>query len=307
MKTKKLKLIFFVVFYSFFSVLYSSESKIIIKVDNKVITSYELKNKILTTLILAGEDINQENINQTKPLVLRSLIELKIKENEIKKYNIEVSDSEVKKNLETFSKGNLQQFQQKFKSNNLNFEIFKNDLKTELAWRKLIYVLYNKKVKINESEIELEFNKILNNDQNINYRLSELMVNFTDEIEKNKKIEEIEEQINSIGFDKTFIKYNDSMIETNLGDLGWVNSEALSKNILNSVKNLKINEVSKPIIVGNTILFLKMIDKKKIELKDENIENIKNKILNAKKNQRYNLYSNSHLSKLKNISIIKYQ
>ena len=263
MKTKKLKLIFFVVFYSFFSILYGSESKIIIKVDNKVITSYELKNKILTTLILAGEDINQENINQTKPLVLRSLIELKIKENEIKKYNIEVSDSEVKKNLETFSKGNLQQFQQKFKSNNLNFEIFKNDLKTELAWRKLIYVLYNKKVKINESEIELEFNKILNNDQNINYRLSELMVNFTDEIEKNKKIEEIEEQINSIGFDKTFIKYNDSMIETNLGDLGWVNSEALSKNILNSVKNLKINEVSKPIIVGNTILFLKMIDKKK--------------------------------------------
>ena len=51
------------------------ENKIIVKINNDIISSYELKNKILTTLILANEEVNQENINKSKPLVLKNLIE----------------------------------------------------------------------------------------------------------------------------------------------------------------------------------------------------------------------------------------
>ena len=32
-------------------------NKIVVKVENKIITNYEIKNKILTTLILANEEI----------------------------------------------------------------------------------------------------------------------------------------------------------------------------------------------------------------------------------------------------------
>ena len=42
------------------SFLLAYENKIIAKIDNKVITSYELKNKILTTLMLSNEEINQK-------------------------------------------------------------------------------------------------------------------------------------------------------------------------------------------------------------------------------------------------------
>ena len=57
--------------------LFAYENKIIAKINNSVITPYDLKNKILTTLILANEEINQENINKTKPLVFQSFIDLK--------------------------------------------------------------------------------------------------------------------------------------------------------------------------------------------------------------------------------------
>ena len=86
---------------------------------------------------------------------MNSLINLKIKENETKKYKIEVSQLEINNNLKTFAPDNLDNFIKKFESNNLNFEIFKKDLKTELAWRKLIYYLLNNKIKINDSEINL--------------------------------------------------------------------------------------------------------------------------------------------------------
>ena len=57
----------------------SIESKIIAKVENSVLTSHELKNKIRVTLILSDQEINQNNINNVKSNVLTSLLNLKIK------------------------------------------------------------------------------------------------------------------------------------------------------------------------------------------------------------------------------------
>ena len=309
MNKKNLKYIFFLLFYLYFLNLFSYENKIVVKVDNKVVTSYELKNKILTTLFLSNEEINQENINKTKALVINSLIDLKVKENEISKFKIEVSNLEINKNLETYSKGDIENFKKLFLNNNLNFQIFRDDLKTELAWRKLIFALYKNKVNINQSEIDLELQNILedNKNANIEFRLSELLVDFETNEDKNAKIAEINDQIKKIGFDNAVLKYSKSLNKGNMGDLGWVNSESLSKNILKVIENLGINDVSNPIISSNTILFIKITDKKVFKLDKKNIENLKKRILDTKKNQRFNLYSNSHLSKLKNLSLIKYQ
>ena len=52
-------------------------NNIIAKIGNKIITDYEVKNKILTTLVLSNEQINQENINKLKKQSLDSLVQKK--------------------------------------------------------------------------------------------------------------------------------------------------------------------------------------------------------------------------------------
>ena len=42
------------------------ESKIIVKVENEIVTNFEIKNKILSSLIISNEEINQNNINKYK-------------------------------------------------------------------------------------------------------------------------------------------------------------------------------------------------------------------------------------------------
>ena len=49
-------------------------NKIILKVENEIITNYEVKNKILTSLVLAGDEITQENIDKLKKQALESII-----------------------------------------------------------------------------------------------------------------------------------------------------------------------------------------------------------------------------------------
>ena len=61
--------------------------------------------------------------------------------------------------------------------NEIDFEIFKEDFKTEIIWRKLIYNLYNKKVEIPESEINLQLKKIINEEKK-KYRLQIIRISY---------------------------------------------------------------------------------------------------------------------------------
>lgn len=303
-----LKKILILFFYFYFSNLVAFENKILVKVNNKVVTSYDLKNKILSTLVLSNQVINQQNIDGSKSLALKSLIESKIKEIEINKYKVKVTDIELNNSLIQISNNELDNFKRQFANNNINYEIYKSDLKIEIAWRKLIYSLYNKKVEISDSEINSELKQILlqGKKDNTEFKLTELLISYENIKERDKKIREINQQINTIGFDNVLKQYNVSLNKSDLGDLGWVNAQSLSKNILTAIKDLKINEISKPIILGNNILFLKLKDKRS-SASNLDKETIKKNLIEKKKNQRFLLYSNSHLSKIKNLAVIEYK
>jgi parvulin-like peptidyl-prolyl isomerase len=134
-----------------------------------------------------------------------------------------------------------------------------------------------------------------------------LVISFKNESEKNKKIKEMKEQINLIGFDKSIQKFSESLSKNNLGDLGWVNSTSLSSVISKKIVSMKINDISDPIIMGNNILFLKLNNIREVKKEEIDNEELKNRILNSKKNQMFNMFSSSHLSKLKNIATIEYK
>ena len=63
------------------------QEKILIKVDNEIISSYDLSNQIKTILFLSNREINNSNITQFKKVAFENLINLRIKKNEILKKN----------------------------------------------------------------------------------------------------------------------------------------------------------------------------------------------------------------------------
>ena len=73
------------------------------------------------------------------------------------------------------------------------------------------------------------------------------------------------------------------------------------------LKNLKPGQVSKPIIQTNSILFIKLNSERILENNDIDEELLKKNLIRRKQDELFNLYSRSHLSKLKNNSLIEYK
>ena len=67
---------------------------------------------------------------------------------------------------------------------------------------------------------------------------------------------------------------------------------------------MKPGDVSKPIISVESIIILKLDEKKISKINDSDIKRLKSNILNKKRNKIFELYSRSLLSKVKNNSLI---
>jgi len=277
-----------------------------LKIGNKIITNYEVKNKILTTLILSNQAINQNSIDKLKGQSLDSLIEKKVKEIELEKHQLKIDEARVLNYLNSISSNNIEELKKTFKENNISFSLFKEEIEIQFKWQKFILKTYSNQVKVNENIIDKEIEEILTKQKNVlQLRLSEIEFSINNNKSDQKKISEIINLINEIGFENVALKFTTSPSSSAKGDLGWVNYNSLSKKIIQVLKGLNEGDISKPIINSGSATILKVQKKRQSDVKNLNIENLRENLINRKRNELYNLYSQSLLSKLKNSTLIE--
>lgn len=201
----------------------------------------------------------------------------------------------------------MEKLKNNFKNYNLDFNIWKKEIETDLKWQQFIYFKYSKKIEIDEKLINEEVKKIMkSSSQNREVNLSEIEVFQDEKITNDELISKIMKQISQNGFENTAQKFSISDSALDRGNLGWINLNILSKKVNNAIKILKPGQISEPIIQPNSILILKLNSSRNLQSK-KNVELIKKNLINQKQNELFNLYSRSHLSKLKNNNLIQYK
>ena len=138
------------------------------------------------------------------------------------------------------------------------------------------------------------------------FKLSEIEILINNDTRDVEKINNLISLIEKIGFEDAALKFSISSTAENKGNLGWINSKTLSKNIFEIVNKLNIGQISNPIIKQGSATILKLTDLRKSNISNLDKENLRKNILNNKKNELFNLYSQSLLSKLKNSTLIEY-
>ncbi len=306
----KIKICKIISFYFIFLLVEANAitNKIVLKVENEIITNYEVKNKILTSLVLAGDQISQENINNLKKRALESLIENKLKIIELKKFKIEKNVSQINSYLNSISGNDILALEKKFKTNNIDYSLFLEEIEIQTKWQKFIYNFYKGKIEINENSVNDDLKKIVEDKKSFKeYNISEIEIMTDENSNIDQLVLDLKNKINDEGFETTALKYSISASSKDKGNLGWINSKSLSKEIFEILKNLNSGQISQPIKGPNSILFLKLVDVRTSKVENVNINDLRKRIVDQKKNEMFNLYSKSHLSKLRNSVLIEYK
>ena len=280
----------------------SIETKIIHNIQNEIITNIDIKNefKYLVALNNSLKDLDEERILNISN---ESAIREKIKKIEISKnfkainLNEDYSELLLKNIYSRLNLKSINEFEIYLKNYDLKISDIKAKITIDALWNELIIKKYSSKVVINEAEIK---KKILKNEKikSKEYQLSEIIFEVENKEEIEKKYKEVVKSINEIGFENSAATYSFSESAKIGGDIGWINQNSLNNNIRKNISSLKIGEFTKPIILSNGILILKLINTKNSET-TINFENELKKAINYERNRQLNQYSKIYYNKIK--------
>tara|TARA_B100000963_G_scaffold334785_1_gene328292 strand:+ start:300 stop:1232 length:933 start_codon:yes stop_codon:yes gene_type:complete len=306
----KIKLIFFFfILLSFFKNSSANiEDKIVAKIGNEIVTNYDIVNEINTILALTNKPADKKEFAKLQNIAFLSIKKRLVKENEIKRYKIKKYNKIDVNNYILGLENNLGLIQQNislkdhFKRYGANYDIYFEGVVINFKWNSLIYSLYRKQLDVDEELIKSELKKQIQEERTIEeYNLSEIVLENWDQT----KLSLVKQSIEENGFIKTANLYSDSVSSVKGGSIGWVVSKSISNAYLKEILKLNKTQISEPIKVNNNIVFIRLNDKRILNQNNLDLVKIERKIINQKKEEKLNIFSNSHYLNLEKKTYIE--
>jgi peptidyl-prolyl cis-trans isomerase SurA len=292
----------FVIFYVLLNESIAIENKIILKVENHIITSLDIFEEI-KNLKFFNKNLNQIKNEEIYQIALQSILNQKIKEIEISKKFDEIKlDDEnylnflIESKYKSLGYETLSEFKKELTNRKINFNNFEEKIKIDILWSQIIYSKYYSKIKINEKELRKEIlsKKNISN----SYELSEIVFNIENIDEVNSKYQLITEDIQKLGFDNAALKHSISTTASSGGNLGWIDEKQINSKLRNELNNTQVGNITKPIRIPGGFIILKKNDVKKTEV-NLNIEQELKKLIDYNQETQLRNYSNVYFNKIK--------
>mgnify|MGYP001476553802 CR=1 FL=1 len=303
--------IFFYIFITF-SLIQSSvkaaEAKIILKVNNSIITNKDIENEI-NYLIAFNEELSSLESKDLNNIGKNSLLREIIKKDELEKYyDLDEESKQLSKIVRDFylriNLENEEQFKLFLKNKNVNYDSFKKKISIEVLWNRFIYEKYNKLLDIDESLIKEKLDKKIKLKNEIDsFFISELLFISESKSEFDLKYSKILDSINTVGFDSTARIYSIADSSKYGGEIGWISENQLSKEILDIVQNIDLGEFSNPINTPSGFLII-LLENKKKELANLNYDDELKNMLKNERDKQLNQYSSLYYKRIEKKSII---
>ena len=287
---------------------YSDENVYIVyKVNNQIITNADIEKEYLYLTSL-----NNQLKSLDKPRVLKisreSALREMIKKIELAKYfdlkklnlNIDVYLQSFYENLNIKSDS---EFEQYLKGNNMSLDYIKTKIQIEILWNQLIYDRYFVQINIDKDELRKKLDEANNKINQKVYSLSEILFDKENNSSFKKKLEDIDQSINEIGFNNTANIYSVSDSSKFGGKIGWVEEKKLSKKIIQELESLEADQYTAPIQMGASFLILK-IEEIKYEKTTINKDEELNKMIQFETSKQLDQFSKIFYKKIKINSLI---
>ena len=300
-----LKNFFFLTTIFFLSINYCSSDinlKIVMKINNEIITTYDIEQEKNYLLALNPNLRKIDEIQLTK-IAKKSLTKETIRKIEILKYKeLKLENSQIENVLinliQNLNFSDKNEFENYLKNFSISLKDLKKKIEIENEWKNMVYGKYKNSVNINKEEIILKINDFNKDNFTFEYNLSEIIFTIKNNETYENEFQKIKDSININGFENTANLFSISDSSKVGGKIGWVAKKNLSSEINNKIENLKENEYSAPIKLGNNFLILKINNTRK-QLKEMDKQAEFDKMIFIETTKQLDKFSNIFYNKIK--------
>lgn len=152
---------------------------ILVSVNNDIISSYDLKQRMQLLMVTSEVQVTQENFQVFQQQALRSLVEEKLKLQELKHWKLEISDEEVDQEIERMANQSGmtgEQLLAEFKKAGIEPATFRQQIRAEIGWQRLVNGRFRSSAKVGKDQVDAQMDKLIEDSQKPQYEVAEIYI-----------------------------------------------------------------------------------------------------------------------------------
>jgi len=239
-------------------------------VNDDIVTTHDLRQRTLFMVATTGIERDEKSIARAQQQALRNLVDEHIQMQEAEKFDQTIADEEVNQSVARLIGRNgldPNEVVQRLASVGVSIETMRDQVRSEIAWQRIINGLYGSRIRISDAQIDETINRISANASKPNYRVAEIYIEASPDIGgidgamegANAMIKQLSD---GAPFPLLAQQFSSAPTAAKGGDLGWVREGELRPEVDEVIIQMEVGNLSKPIQVPGGVYVVALVDKK---------------------------------------------
>ena len=229
-------------------------------VNDQVISLSDVGARARLLLISLGVEPNSENLQQVLPRALEDLIDERLQLQKAAEFELEVSDADIDASLSDMALQNgtdVETLLQTLQASGINPETLREQLRAEIAWRRIMSGMYASRIRISQLQIDSTLDRLKSDAGKTRYQLAEIFLYAPSDQDKAQVMEGANVIVQQISqgarFELAAQQYSNSPTAAVGGDLGWVTPNELDEQVQAVLQEVEPPALTVPIPVDDGI------------------------------------------------------
>lgn len=228
---------------------------ILASVNNDMITSYDLKQRMLLLIVTSGVQVTQENYAAFQQQALNSLIDERLQQQEMDHWKVKVTDADIDEEIGRMaSQSNMKpdQLLSELKRVGVEPATLRAQIAAESGWNQLVGGRYHSNANVGTAQVDSLMDKVIADGQKPQYLVAEIFIDNTTAGSAANALQgakQLREQIanKAAPFQSVARQFSNAPSAANGGDAGWLVSGNIDPAVETVLTSLKPGEMSEPI------------------------------------------------------------
>ncbi len=238
-------------------------------VNDQIVSTFDVRQRIRLMVLSTQVQPSEESIARFKEQAMRTLVDETLKIQESKKFDIQVSDFDVDRQIARLARQNdvtAQSIKNDLRAANISPRTLEDQIRADIAWQTLVQGRYGNRIRVSNNQIALEQQRFEANLAKPQYLISEIFLE-SPSAEQDQTIfaggmSLIEQMKQGAPFPAIAQQFSAAPSAHQGGEMGWVREGDMPAEVDAILKNMAVGTLSTPIKVAGGFYIVAMRDRK---------------------------------------------
>ncbi len=243
---------------------------IIATVNDRIITGYDLRQRMLVIMAMSQIQPTEENIAAIQQQALNDLIEKHLQDAEIAKFeSLKISDQEIDQEIAGMAReaGTTPQNYMAFlEQGGIRPQPFREQLRTEIGWRDLVGGRFRDRARVSRTQVDQAMRQLTEAATKPQYLVGEIYLEASRvggmQEAMNGARQLVQQMVQGAPFMAVARQFSAAPSAARGGDAGWVVQGTIQPALETAMESLAVGQLSNPIPVDGGVYILYMRDKR---------------------------------------------